>query len=105
MKAFVYGLMTLMVGLQVTSTFSEAKTIRTQSAIYSVGEARCDYTRRVRRACNGKRSCSFACTNQDTCGDPQKGVQKQCSITYTCTGNSVLRHGQSKERTSTKLQC
>src|SRR5260221_14192775 len=105
MKAFVYGLMALMVGFHITATFSEAKTIRTHSAIYSVGKARCYYTRRVRRACNGKTSCAFACTNQDTCGDPRKGEQKQCSITYKCTGKSVLRHGHSKERTSTKLQC
>jgi hypothetical protein len=106
MKINFSGAALLAIGLiLVSSTQSDARTIRTQSAVYYAGDRSCGYTKRVVRKCDGMQRCNFACTNWHTCGDPARGVTKNCLITYKCSGRKLLRYGRSVEGAPTKLRC
>ena len=106
MKILFSGAALLAIGMILASaTQSDARTIRTQSAVYFAGDRSCSYTRRVVRGCDGKQSCNFACSNWHTCGDPAKGVTKKCLITYKCSGRKKLRYGRSNEGGTTRLRC
>jgi hypothetical protein len=80
-------------------------TISIQSAIYGTpGAGRtCIATQPVASQCNGKTACSVPASN-DLCGDPNFGVQKELSVTYSCgtvapTTRSVL------ERDTLQIEC
>ncbi|HET7728481.1 MAG TPA: hypothetical protein VFK48_00490 [Usitatibacter sp.] len=76
--------------------------IRVSGAYYGTTSRSCDATRYVASRANGKRSFSFAVSN-NICGDPAKGDRKSLEVTYYC--GDVSKTASANEHRTIYLDC
>lgn len=78
--------------------------ISIQSAFYGeeYGNARCDATRFVARAAQGRRDATIQVSN-DICGDPARGKRKQLTVTFYC--GPVSKTESAYEHRQLSLSC
>ena len=87
-------------GAMPSKGFPIAVTTATYAAEDSDG--RCDATRYVRNAANGRRSVSVDINNR-MCGDPAPGKRKSVEITYLC--GAVAKTASAYEHRQAYLSC
>ncbi len=78
--------------------------IRIHEASYGIRNRRCDARPAVRDMCSGQRECSFRVDNE-LCGDPARGVDKNLRLEYSCGYRGEMRSMNIGEYGYARLNC